>query len=266
MNEKVKRRPNNLPERESEYLQEEQFMKKRRIIFLIVICIIVIMLFRACADDKHITQKDAEEIAAALTGGEATFVSSGKKENQNTLYYVFTDTRGNTFTITSALCEFGMDGAIAEGSPLELHIENDYYHVMVENNEDKIREILERYGLSDRMAGNDFTGMLFEVNAGTPEENQEILSRFVAAGIEIDALLDINTDRKLLEKKYVFYEHEIPHMTITFYKSLEDKGNREAFIDGAGYHFSLSPDTRWTFDSLYEELKGNLIELEIAER
>lgn len=106
--------------------------------------------------------------------------------------------------ITSALCEFGMDGAIAEGSLLELHIENDYYRVMAENNEDKIREILERYGFGDRILGGNVTGMLFEVNAGTSEENQEIVSRFVAAGIEIDALLDINTDRKLLEKKYVF--------------------------------------------------------------
>lgn len=241
-------------------------MKKKRIIFLIIIFIIAIILFRACSDDKHITQKDAEEIADALTGGEATFIKAEKKDNEEVINYMFTDTRGNTFTITSALCEFGMDGAIAEGSPLELHIENNYYRVMVENNEDKIREILERYGFGDRILGGNVTGMLFEVNAGTPEENQEILSRFVAAGIEIDALLDINTDRKLLEKKYVFYEHEIPHMAITFYKSLEDKGNREAFIDGAGYYFSLSPDTRWTFDSLYEELKGNLIELEIAER
>lgn len=241
-------------------------MKKTRIIFLIIICSIVIMLFRACSDDKHITQKDAEKIANALTGGEATFVSSGKKENQNVLYFIFTDAKGTTFTITSVLCHFGMDGAFAENSPLELSIKNDYYSVMIENNEDKIQEILERYGLIDRMVGNNFFRMVFEVNAGTPEENQETLSRFVAAGIEIDALLDINTDRKLLEKKYVFYEHEIPHMTIRFYQSPGDKGNRGAFIDGAGYYFSISPDTRWTFDSLYEELKSGLTGLEIAER
>lgn len=54
-------------------------MKKKRIIFLIVIFIITIILFRACSDDKHITQKDAEEIANALTGGEATFIKAEKK-------------------------------------------------------------------------------------------------------------------------------------------------------------------------------------------
>ena len=40
----------------------EMIMKIRRIIWIIVICFLLITILRACSDDRHITQKQAENL------------------------------------------------------------------------------------------------------------------------------------------------------------------------------------------------------------
>lgn len=256
-----------MPVKKSEYLEEEQCMKKRKIIFLIVICIIAIMLFRACSDDKHITQKEAEKIAKALAGNETTFVKSEIKNDGKVIDYVFTDTRETTFTITSCLFEPNIDGAIAEGFPLERDITTDYDYAIVKCNEDKIREILERHGLNDWL-GNSFKGfggIDLEGYVGTPEENQEILNKFIAAGVEIDALLSMTMDRTYFESLEFPFFISVPNMTIRFNKKLEGKDIDEICVDIINVNFSTSSDTRWTFDSLYEEAKKDIDSIELVD-
>lgn len=242
-------------------------MKKKRIIFLIVIFIIAIMLFRACSDDKHITQKEAEEIADALTGGKATFVKTEAGDNPKRLDYIFNDTKGTTFTIISSLNRPSIDGATVEGLPLYLYVFSDYHNAIVTCNEDKIREILERYGLGDWIAHSS-QGMRYinlEGYVGTPEENQEILNKCIAAGVEIDALFGMTIDKAYFESGELPFEIRLPYMRIAFNKKLEGKDIDEICIDIVSFDFSTSSDTRWTFDSLYEEAKKDIDSMELVD-
>ena len=50
-----------------------------------------------------------------------------------------------------------------------------------------------------------------------------------------------------------------------FYKKLEGKDIDEICVDIVSFDFSISSDTRWTFDSLYEEAKKDLDSLELVD-
>lgn len=225
------------------------------------------MLFRACSDDKHITQKEAEKIAKALAGNETTFVKSEIKNDGKVIDYVFTDTRETTFTIISSLNRPSIDGATVEGLPLYLYVFSDYHNAIVTCNEDKIREILERHGLGDWIAhssqGMRYIDLVGYV--GTPEENQEILNKCIAAGVEIDGLLGMTIDKAYFESGELPIEIRLPYMRIEFNKKLEGKDRDKICIDIVSFDFSTSPDTRWTFDSLYEEAKKDIDSIELVD-
>lgn len=240
---------------------------------LICICIISTMLLGACAcaDEKHITQSQAEEIAEDLVGGEVTFVETKKDDDRGSIYYIFTDSKGITFTITSGLSKGQIDGATAEFLPFECHVFDDYDEAVLIGNQDKIMEILESYGLDDYLQRSNFDlgSIDFDINLGTPEENQEILKKITAAGVEIDALLDITYDIEYGEKtkdEYFSYGYcAAPYMHIEFIEKLENQDRKQRCVDIATPDFSVSDDSRWTADSLYKAIKDELEDVEIAE-
>ncbi len=241
-------------------------MKKRRWIFIVAICIIAIMLFRACSGDKHITQREAEKIANNLVGGGVTFINSEKSDSGTYIKYVFKDAKGNTFAVTSRLSRAEIDGAKANVGPYYLYVSTDYDKAIEKCNQDKITEILKSYGFGDCLGSsfNGFIGIVLEVNVGSAEENHDVLKNFVAAGVEIDAMLDLTFDREYLKNNYgAWGDSDVPGMSIRFFENMED-GDRKQ-VDSAGFLFSTSSDTRWTCDSLYEDVIGDIVELEIAE-
>lgn len=108
-------------------------------------------------------------------------------------------------------------------------------------------------------------GIDLEVNEGTPEENQKIMKNFVAAGVEIDTLLDMTFDKDYLKNNYSSLESGVAGMRVSFYRTLEDKDMRELCVEVVSFDFSTSSGTRWTFDSLYEAIKDQVEDIEIAE-
>ena len=236
---------------------------------ILLICMIPSLLLSACGltNDKHITQSQAEKIANDLVGGEVTFIKSEETEDSNSIDYLFTDSKGYTFTITSNLSSPKIDGATAKYLPLECHVHDNYFEAVLTCNEDKIMDILEDYELEDylKYSFGDVKLISLEVNSGTPEENQEILNNFVAAGVEIDTLLDMTYDKEYFTKThYPFYFYGDISMNILFIKIPESADTQERSVR-ASFDFSTSPDTRWTTNTLYETIKNDLENLEIAD-
>ena len=242
-------------------------MKIIRIIWIIVICFLLITILRSCSDDRHITQKQAEKIANDLMGGGVTFVET-KKISATNIHYVFTDSKGNTFSIISTLTKPNIDGATVEILPLANNVTDDYSHAVLACNADAIMEILEKYELDDYLSGKISTGYYFflDVYVGTPEENQKIVNNFVAAVAEIDNLLSMTYDRDYAQKtKYPYSSYKYAGMGLRFNKVLENKDISEICVDIGNFEFSTTADTRWTVDSLYEEIKKDLDKVELAE-
>ena len=242
-------------------------MKIGRWICSMIICFLSITMLTSCVDDKHITQKDAQKIANELLGEEVTYVET-QETSDAVIYYVFTDSKGNTFSIISVLAEPSIDGATIEGFPRENIVNDDYHKAVITCNEEEILKILEKYGLdgyleSDLSVRDDID---LEVYTGTPEENQEIVNNFVAAAVEIDTLLSITYDKDYRQKtKYSYDSYSFASMRLTFNKILEGKDIPEICVDIASFDFSLSEDTRWTVDSLYEHVVTKLEKVELAE-
>ena len=243
-------------------------MKKGKIVGIIAvcaICIVAFVWFRVSSNDKHISQKEAEEIAKNLVGGEVTFITESSNK-----WYTFTDAKGNEFSVMSFLSRPSIDGAIIKTAPLELSVNDNYLDAVFDNQQDKMIEILERYGFGECL-GDSFKGfndICLEVNLGNPEENKEVLKNFVAAGVEIDALLDISYDKRFyVDNGMKLTEQDAPSMRISFVTegNFEGIGMREYSYEVIAFGFSTSADTRWTFDSLYEKLKKDIDNLEIAD-
>ncbi len=242
-------------------------MKKGRIIWIIVICLLSITILRSCSDDRHITQKQAEKIANDLMGGGVTFVETQKISATN-IHYVFTDSKGNTFSIISTLTKPNIDGATVDILPLENNVTDDYSYAVLACNEDAIMGILEKYELDDYLKGKISTSYSFslETYIGTPEENQKIVNNFVAAAVEIDTLLSMTYDRDYRKKnQYPYDSYKFAGMSLGFNKILENKDIPEICVDIAHFEFPTTADTRWTVDSLYEEIKKDLDKVELVE-
>ena len=242
-------------------------MKIERIIWIIVICLFSITMLTSCVGDKHITQKEAEKIANDLIGGGVTFVEMQKVSATN-IHYVFTDSKGNIFSIISTLTKPDIDGATVDILPMENSVTDDYSQAVLACNEDAIMKILEKYELVDYLKGKISTNYSFSLDTyiGTPEENQKIVNNFVAAAVEIDTLLGMTYDRDYRQKtKYPYDSYKFAGMSLMFNKILENKDIPEICVDIAHFDFSTTEDTRWTVDSLYEHVKKELDEVELAE-
>ena len=53
-------------------------------------------------------------------------------------------------------------------------------------------------------------------------------------------------------------ESHVPFMEIVFYEEQDGKEGSEIVCETIRFEFSTSPDTRWTFDRLYEEVKKGM--------
>ncbi len=240
-------------------------MKKGKLVCIVAICVVVIVWFRACSDDKHISRREAEEIAQNLVGGEVFFITE-----DSTKRYVFRDENGYEFVVQSSLSKPTLDGAIVKNAPLELYVSDDYADEVFDYHQSEMIEILERYGFGECL-GHSFKGLndiALEVKLGSPKENREVLDNFVAAGVEIDALLDITYNKRCyVDNGMKSFEEDAPYMKISFVTegNFEGIGMREYSYEIITFEFSTSADTRWTYDRLYEEIMKGIDDLEIAD-
>lgn len=237
-------------------------MKIGKRICVIAICIIVIIWFKACSDDKHISQKKAEEIANSLVDGGVNFVSYGSNKQ-----YFFLDEKGNVFTITSTWSGGDMDDVTIETVPLQREVSDSYGEVIFTDHWYEIENILEKYGFNQEFETSfcEGEGIHMETVLGTPEKNQEILNNLVSAGVEIDALLDMTYNKMYyIDNGIGMKESHVPFMEIVFYEEQDGKEGSEIVCETIRFEFSTSPDTRWTFDRLYEEVKKGMNNLEIT--
>lgn len=239
-------------------------MKKN---LFLCLCIASILMLAGCSllDEEHISQSTAEKIAAELTGGDVTYVTTEEADTPNHINYIFTDSKGTAFSITSCLSQDGLDGATI--GPYHCSVVDNYGEAVMQYNKEQIEQILKEHGLEDYHVS--MRSVDFDIYCGTPEENRDILNQIAAAGAEIDALLDMTYDtdyaKKTQDEYFSYGVCLVPHLHVQFSKKLEGKAISELCVDIASVDFSTSDDTRWTADSLYEAMKSDLDKIEIAE-
>lgn len=256
-------------------------MKKK--IFL-CIYLIMILLLSGCIgfNDKHISQEEAQEIANGITGETVTYVETKELKKEKQIVYVFSDSRGNHFSIFSRLKQKNFDGA--SYGPYLCEVSDCYQAGVFNTHKEEIWQILDKYELTDYIY-NEFVfendiydymsfspgSFYMEIQNGTPEENRDVLKNIAAAMSEIDNLLSMNYDMNYedkLEDKYYYYHGTIDTsclgMRITFENvPNEEKGTYSS--DMTTSNFSISEEERWTADSLYKAMTEELDELKIAE-
>lgn len=237
----------------------------------IYVCVIMITLLGGCLfDEKHISQEEAKKIAGELTGGDVTYVKT-EEVNSEHIEYLFTDSKGNTFSIISGLRQQSIDDS-KEFGPYYCWVTDDYREIVMENNKEGIRQILEKYGFTDNIEESlrEARFITFDFYCGTPEENRDVVERLAAAGAEIDVLLNMTYDAEYKDKiKGRYYDYSgvlTSGLRIDFYKKLENNSDKtEILVDIASPEFSVSDDKRWTKESLYEAIKSELEDVQIAE-
>ena len=237
-------------------------MKKIIIVFL---CAFVLSMFGGCGDEEHITQKEAAKIAKGLTGGEVTYVET-KTVSDTQVEYIFTDVRGTTFSIISYLSKPSIDGAILKYSSYDCCVSNDYQQSVLANNLEAILGIFDKYGFTENITNVFDDTIILKFYEGTPEENRDLLKKLAEAGVELDTLLSMQYDKEYynsLKKKYDIIQPVDTGFNIDFFRKYENQ--EEMVIDIAHPDFSLSDDTRWTVESLYQAMLDDMDSIEIAE-
>lgn len=239
---------------------------------ILMICCFTLMIsvMSGCIgfDEKHISQKEAQKLAEGLTGGEVTYVKTDEISETEVDYY-FTDAKGTTFPIQSTLRQQSIDDSAPFG-PYDCYVYDDYEEVVWAENQDAVMELIEKHSLTEYFDYIHDTGLTMRYYVGTPEENREMLERFAALGAEIDTLLDMNFNRdyddKIRKDKYYSYSSVLyTSYNIGFYKLTNNPEHPESCIDVAHPDFSVSEDTRWTAESLYEAILEDIDSMEIAE-
>lgn len=242
-------------------------MKK---IYTTFLCLFLLFSMAGCLgfDEKLITQKEAQQLAENLTGGEVTYVGT-EEVSETEIIYTFTDSKGVTFPITSGLRQQSIDDGAPFG-PYDCWVTDDYEEVVLTNNKEAALAILETYGLADYVNYIDAHGINLKFYEGTPEENRSILEQAAAAGAEIDALLDMtynrDYDEEIRNDKYYSYSSNLyTTFRLNFYRKFEDADITELCIDVANPVFSVSDSERWTAETLYQAILEDIDTTEIAE-
>ena len=218
-----------------------------------------------CFGDKHISQKEAQVIADALTEDNATFLEMEDNSSRSQICYVFEDENGKIFRIKSNLAKPQIDGSTMDWMPEKNSIKTDYCEVVTQANADQICEILERNGFADALARDIEDCVILDVVAGTPEENKEILKRAAAVGVEIDSLLDMEFKQEYLRDNYTGMSYFTKTEVLVRFFEADEVGKPDDFIETASFSCTVSADARWTKESLYENMKAQFTKLEIAE-
>ena len=248
-------------------------MKITKNALLLCLCIISFLMLGACSlfDDEHISKDEAQEIANDLLGSDVTYVKMEETDDPNHINYIFTDSNGYTFTISSKLLRPSIDGAVSDSLPLYCYIGDNYGNVVLKDNADDIMQILKKYSL-EAYIDDDFpndNAVALDVYVGTQEENLELLKNIATAAAEIDALLNITYDTDYYLNNADEYSSSligsIPTLEISFYTAPADENSDRHFEAYGKFEFSSSADTRLTYDSLYKEITKKFTQSDILE-
>lgn len=234
-------------------------------------CVILMSYFMSgCLgfDEKHISQEEAQKLAEGITDGAVTYVKTDEVSETKIVYY-FTDENGITFPIRSLLCQQSIDGSKPFG-PYDCYVYDDYEETVWARHEDEVIKLIAKHDLMEYFDYIHDTGLTMRYYVGTPEENREMLERFAALGAEIDALIDMHYNRdyddEIKEDKYYSYASNLyVDYHIGIYKLTDNPEHPEHCMDIAHPEFSVSEDTRWTAESLYEAMLEDIDSIEVAE-
>lgn len=247
-----------------------------------LMCVLFINVLSACdniVDDRHRTQKEAQEIAEELVGTEVTYVETKEYEEKKKIVYIFKDARDNEFAIISALSQANIDGA--SFGPYYCCVMDAYASGVFVSHKEEVMDIIEKYDLDeyvsstrvfdvDIYSGEGIVGASIDIDVDEEffkdnyEQNEDILKRTAAAGAEIDALLALNYNGANMDNSYkggYYYEYYGVGVGIRLCyveNRINDAGEPYKNYDIAHFDFSSSSDNRWTEEKLYENLSGQL--------
>ncbi len=259
-------------------------MKKiKKIIAVMLICILAGNVLTACdnvIDDRHRTKKEAQDIAKEVVGEDVTYVETIEYEDDKKVVYIFKDSREHKFAIISTLIQQSIDDGATFG-PDYCRVTDSYPSGVFVAHKDEIKDILKKYQLDEFLSntrpfdvdiskGEGVVGASIDIRVDIGafkdnyEKNADILKRVAAAGAEIDALLALKYNGTNMDVAYKGgYSYDNYGVGIGILLTyVEDRvasdGKNIKRYDTANFKISISDDTRWTEEKLYQHLKEQL--------
>lgn len=241
-------------------------MKK---ITVLVCCVVLSVCLSGCTLwPVYYSKNDVKDIAEDVVGEDIEYISKTNDKGNYRVIYNFEDEKGRAFTFTAYVQETPfIDGATLPGYVSRLR--DSYLKSIYMHHKEEIDEILYR-----TMEENDWTINIYscpmetedtpqvslavmdspvfitmDTHSVTEEERDEDIRQFAKMGAEIDEILSYEYHWQAEENDDIIYRYNEDCKILLNFR---DGGQMDNQVDIV---FSLSEETRWTEESLYENLK-----------
>ncbi|MBQ7776545.1 MAG: hypothetical protein IJ379_11560 [Lachnospiraceae bacterium] len=236
---------------------------------ILICCMILGLCLTGCTLwPVYYEESTITEAAKEVVGEEVEYISLKKDKDNQRVIYTYADDKEREFTFT-AYAEHPdfIDGASLPGYQCEL--QDSYLKSIFMHHKEEIDEILyqtieengwelDRYDCPVETEETSKVSLpvmdspvfiMIDSMAGSAQAQDEDMRQLARMGVQIDQILCYEYDYTAVTNEDIIYRGDDECTIILVFESKDMPSNRVSF------DFSISEETRWTEESLYEYLR-----------